>query len=261
MEHMGAKYHYPNLTALMIFHHEWAAVETCLRSFKKFYPDGQIILGRDSLTPYVHENIKYLNPELLSKNDAMEKMIELNFDSRSLLEISNAEKFQIVSKQMDRMRECAEKSQNEYILALEYDALVRGKIKVFDGVDLETLSINLYSAELINLIESITHRKVNFLGWGFVVGVVSRSAVFEATKWFENNRDVMMDLISIDSNFVYLDFLMPILVFLSGGNVEDNGLTIECNRDRFWRYRKNPLLHQYRGGKVNKRFHRKYTKF
>jgi len=157
------------------------------------------------------------------------------------------------------MKECATRSKNEFILALEYDALVRGKIKVFSGVDLETLSANHYPITLIHAVERICQHKVNFLGWGFVVGVVKTSAIIKAAIWLEDNLEVMRRLVDLDPNFVFLDFLMPILIFLSGGHVEDNGLTVECSRDRFWRYRKAPLLHQYRGKKVSESFHRKYT--
>jgi len=75
---VSAAFTYPNLTALMIFHHEWSAVEVSLKSFRKFYPNGQIILARDSLNPYIPDKLKYLNPELLSKNDAMETMHEFH---------------------------------------------------------------------------------------------------------------------------------------------------------------------------------------
>lgn len=256
---MSAAFTFPNLTALMIFHHEWEAVEVCLKSFRKFYPDGQIMLARDSLNPYIPDNLRYLNPEILSKNDAMEAMHEFHFDSRSLFELPTEQRLQIVMKQINRMKECATRSKNDFILALEYDALVRGKVRVYSGVDLETLSANRYSPNLIHTVESLCQRKVSFFGWGFVVGIVRTSAIIKAAVWLEDNLEVMKHLVELEPNFVFLDFLMPMLIFLSGGNVEDNGLTVECSRDRFWRYRKAPLLHQYRGRKVSKLFHHRYT--
>jgi len=255
---MSDLYTYPNLTALMIFHHEWNAIEVCLKSFKKFYPDGQIILARDTLIPFLPPELKYLDPELLDQNDAMNKIAELSFDSRPYQDLSISERLEAVSKQVSRVKEAALKSQNEHVLFLEYDALVRGKVKVFDGIDLETLSVNLYPANLVKQIEIISERKMNFFGWGFVVGVASKVSLLNAANWFENNLEVMKNLIELFPDLIVLDFLMPILVHLSGGNVADNQLTSECSRDRFWRWRKTPLLHQYRGSKVSQRYHRKF---
>ena len=255
---MSNSYTYPNLTALMIFHHEWNAIEVCLKSFKKSYPDGQIILARDTLTPFLPIQLQYLNPELLGQNDAMNKIAELSFDSRTYLDLSIIERMDIVSKQIRRVKEAALKSRNENILFLEYDALVRAKVRVFDGVDLETLSANLYPADLIRYIETVSQRKIDFSGWGFVVGVASKASLLNAATWFDNNVEVMKNLLNLYPDFIVLDFLMPILVHLSGGNVADNRLTTECSRDQFWRWRKTPLLHQYRGAKVSKRYHRKF---
>ena len=242
-----SRFFYPDLTAMMIFHHEWDAVESCLSRFKKFYPSGEILLVRDSFTPYTPKKLEYLSPILTSKNDAMDKIIEFAFDKRPLTDMSVEERFKIVTKQVMRVEECARLATKDYLLALEYDAVVRKKVPVFHGVDLETLEVNSYSTDFIQLIQTISGKKVNFKGWGFVVGVAKRSALLEAAKWFRSNEVTAKMLTDIEPRMIFLDFLLPILVHLSGGNVANNKLTTECSRDKYWRLRKSPLLHQFRG--------------
>jgi len=252
------EFSYPELSAFMIFHHEWEAVENCLNSFRKYYPVGEILLARDTFAPYVPRNLQRFSPVLLSRNDAMDKITEFIFDRRSVAELSLSERFEIATKQILRLQESAKLATNEYILALEYDAVIRGRVPVYRGVDLETLEANPYSEDFITLIESISRRKMTIHGWGYVVGVARRSALLKASEWFFENENVVKKLLDFDSRMIFLDFLTPVIVHLSGGVVANNHLTVECTRDKFWFFRRAPLLHQFRGkyskGRIRKWF-------
>jgi hypothetical protein len=236
---------YPSLTALMITHHEWTKVEECLSSFRKYYPDGQILLARDVLTPYVPQNLKKFQPTLVSRYNTMEKILEFSWDDRDLVELKLEERMLIVEQNIYRLFETATLSHNEYILALEYDARVRGRVPVFSDTDIESLEVNPYPSEFLNQIKLLSNKEFPIKGWGFVVGTVSRTSLLRAHDWCQKNQDKLTELTESDPRMVVLDFLLPILVHISGGVVSNHGLTTECLRDKFWRFRRTPLLHQY----------------
>ena len=251
------KFSFPNLTAVMIFHHEWFDVYRCLSEFKKFYPNGQVILARDSLKPIIPNFLEEFDPIAMESYECMQKLVELNWNLEKAADIPLEVRYEIANLQLKRLFEAASLSVNEHLLALEYDAHIRRKIPIYFGVDVESLEINPYKGELLEFVENLSGKKFPLVGYGFVVGTFSRSSAINAYTWFLKNKPNVMKLLELDYRLVYLDCLFPIFAHLGGASVANNDLTSECKRDKLWKFRKTPLVHQFRSKKLE---HRDYAK-
>lgn len=241
------EFSYPDLTAMMIFHHEWFDVHRCLKEFRSFYPSSEIILARDSLKPIVPDFLKEFSPILLKSYNCMQTLVELNWNFETCRNIPIEERVKIIRLQLERLHAAAIISKNEYILALEYDAHIRGKIPVFRGVDVESSSVNKIDKNVLDFINAVSANRFPLDGYGFVVGTFSRQSAINTFNWYNNNSDLVKELALIEPRLIYLDCLFPILAHVSGAIIANHSLTVECKRDRFWRFKKTPLVHQYKG--------------
>ena len=248
--------YYPDLTAIMIFHHEWFDVRRCLKEFRSFYPGSEIILARDSLKPITPNFLEEFSPILLKSYNCMQTLVELNWNFETCLDIPIDERVKIIGLQLERLHAAAIISKNDYLLALEYDAHIRAKVPVFSGVDVESSSVNKIDKNVIDFINGISATNFPLDGYGFVVGTFSRQSAINAFNWYNENSNLVKELALMEPRLVYLDCLFPILAHVSGALVANNGLTVECKRDRFWRFKKTPLVHQYRAKNLE---HREYA--
>jgi len=248
--------YYPELTAVMIFHHEWFDVYRCLKEFRTFYPNSEIILARDSLKPVLPVFLEEFSPTLLNSYNCMQTLIELNWNFETCNNIILEERVKIIGLQLERLYSAAIISKNEHLLALEYDAHIRAKVPVIRGVDVESSSVNKIDINVIDFINSISANNFPLNGYGFVVGTFSKQSAIKAFNWYNENINLVKELASIEPRLVYLDCLFPIFAHVSGSVVANNKLTVECKRDRLWRFKKTPLVHQYRGKKFE---HRDYA--
>jgi len=246
--------YFPDLSACIIFYDEWEQVEACIRSFKRFYPDGQVILARDTLPPKLPDNLRKFNCSLVPQNGSMGYLVDLARQNKSLDDLNLKQRLKIINSQIQKLQDISRVNKSGHILFLEYDSYVRRKVPVFFDSDIETIEANKFSVDFVALVEKITCRKLPFSGWGFVTGTVNSNSLRDALLWYKVNRKIVSKIATYEPKLVVLDFLVPILVHLSGGKVGNNNLTTECYRDKFWRWRGTPLLHQYRAEKRKYRF-------
>lgn len=241
--HPGAA---PQVTGLIIFHHEWDAVFRLISEFLDVYPGASILLARDTLTPRPPKGRRL--GELVSflpARSCMQALVDLNWDSLPPATLSIEERLKVVNCHIARMRDAGSNSSTDYILALEHDASIRRRVEVIKNSDVDALDVNPYPSEVLEWVEQISGTAFPLEGWGFVVGTVSKRSCLGVAEWSACNQQTLNDLVSLDARAVYLDFLWPILTHLAGGRVVNSGQVTECNRDKFWRFRNTPLLHQY----------------
>ena len=239
-----ANYEFVELTALVIFHHEWKAIHECLSGFRKFYPDGKVLLARDGLDPVIPKILEEFSPSCLKTFSPMQELVELNWNLQSIEDLTIEKLERIFDMQIQRMFHAAMASDTEFLLALEWDATVRGRVPVNRNIDLEILEVNPLTQEFKLDLEIMSGRKVEFDGWGFVVGTIRRDAILEAENWLRENRVTLVQFLAKWPKIVYLDLLIPVLFHFAGLKIGNSGFTTECKRDRFWRFRRSPLLHQ-----------------
>lgn len=249
VSNLTRKYFFPTVTACIIFHDEWVQVESCINSFRRYYKQSQVILARDTLPPEIPDSLQRFNCSLVPENRSMEYLFEIIRSNKSFVELSLKQRVEIIDSQIRKLQDVSLANKSDYILFLEYDSYVRRKVPVYFDTDIETLEVNKFSSDFVNLVEKITSTKMSFGGWGFVTGVVKSDALRDALVWYQRNKRVIETVASYEPRMMVLDFLTPLLIHFSGGKVGNHNLTTECNRDKLWRLRKTPLLHQYRGDK------------
>lgn len=230
----------------MLFHHEWLAVRKSLESVIKYYPNCQIILGRDELEPETNDELKSINYEYIETRSCMEKFVLLNKTGNGLKDFTVEDLFEILQCHVARAYDVAMKSKHDFILFLEPDGYMKYKHSPNLALDMETLTANPYNQNVIDFVNKISANKLSINGWGFVVGFVKKEAILRMQTWFNQNHSSIKYLLEIDRRFAYMDFSFPLLAHMSHSRVEKSKKIVECNRSKFWRYSRKPLLHQFK---------------
>jgi len=237
---------YPEMDAVIIFHHEWEALNEAAQSFRKNYDKGELLIARDTLPVERKATLDSLGAKYLPTFSTTQFFIDLKFANRELNLISQVEFLGKINQDINRMDQVVYNSQSEYILFMEADSLVRGRVAINENYDMDTLIANPYPPNLLNLVEEVSGRKLPVNGWGFVTGYVKRSSLESSLRWAENNSETLIKIFECDPRFTYLDHFLPILFHIAGFRIFNSGQVGECLRDKRWERKKYTLLHQYR---------------
>lgn len=235
-----------SISVFMLFHHEWNALIRSLDSVKKYYPDAQFILGRDTLEFRRRDLVADYSPAVVETRSCMQKFLDHAYNLEGSQDFSLSEVVETVQCHVSRLKDVASHAEFENILCLEPDGFMRFKSQPRSDLDLDSLEANPYPNEILDLIREISGEPLPISGWGFVVGWTNKSCLNKIAAWCEINKDVLMKFAEIDHRFAYMDYSIPLLAHLSGSRVGNSNQVVECNRTRFWRLTRKPLLHQYK---------------
>jgi len=239
---------YPDsVDALIIFHHEWEALEFAARSFKNFYPEGSVFIARDTLPVETRSSLDELDCTYLPTYRTTQLFIDLRNEKRELDSLTILEFREKISNDLGRISSFLKASKANYLLFMEADSLVLKKFQISSEVDMDSLDANKYPRKFLKKVNFLSGRRFPLKGWGFVTGYVKSSTLRETIDWCEENNEVLVDLFLEDKRFSYLDHFLPIVVHLAGGNVGNLKQVGECLRDKNWDSNQRfALLHQYR---------------
>jgi hypothetical protein len=237
---------YPPLDALIIFHHEWESLESAARSFRLHYPNGQLLIARDTLPIEKKDFLEELGSRYIQSYSTTEFFLNLRNSGRGVGSISNQEFLSKIDQDLKRITEAVSTSNSEFLLFMEADSLVLGKVKVDSRFAMDTLSANKYSKSLLSFLRQVTGKRMPVKGWGFVTGVVRVSSLVQSIEWAHRNQKILLEVFNKDKRFVYLDHFLPVLFHLAGEAIYESGQVGECLRDPNWEKKKYTLLHQYR---------------
>lgn len=246
----------PSLDAVVIFHDEWDDTERLRNEFLTYHPsrnfyyaiDGNdyppSLMGRRGVSIDRIDAMQLIYDQAAAHSPSSQK-------SAAALEKENLE---ILRLQIQRLASIADKVDSEFILFLEPDSKIRGHVSTCDPFDMTTVMPNLYEESFRSRLQLLSSSNVPApKGWGFVTDVLRTSALSKSVNWARGKgASVLEDLVIQDSRMRVLDFLAPVIFYLSGNSVGQSTQTLECNRNRLWMFRRSPLLHQFRGN--HKRF-------
>jgi len=208
---------------------------------------NQVIIARDSIDIDDYNYFGEFNPVYLPTQNCMEIFYErhrLLEPDKNLFTIEKS--LEIINCYVLRLHYLSEISENENILCLEPDTLVRGQVKFSSEIGLECLTVNKYDENLISFINNEADRIFPLEGWGFCVGMITRTAIDKIFKWTLKNQETLVELLQIDNRLENIDHGIPILAFLAGANVKKTRQITEVNRDRFWRLNRKVIVHQFK---------------
>jgi hypothetical protein len=234
------------ISVFMLFHHEWNALIRSLESVEKFYPDAQVILGRDTLEFSRYDLVERFNPVVIESRSCMQKFLDYSYNLEGSQHFSSKEVLETVLCHVQRLKDVAEVASFENILCLEPDGFMRFKSEPSLDMDLDSLEANKYPQEILGAILEVSGRPLPISGWGFVVGWTNKNCLLKISAWCDSNQELLKKFAEIDHRFAYMDYSIPILAHLSGSKVGNSKQVEECNRNRFWRLSRKPLLHQHK---------------
>jgi hypothetical protein len=230
----------------MIFHNEWLAARSAIESAVEHNEIQDVIIARDSKPIDDLAYFKHFNPNYLDTSSCMELFYRPKNHLGERPEISLTESLEIINCYVKRLESAARSTNSKEILCLEPDSLVRGPVKLSSGVDLECLTVNKYSKELVDFVNQLSKSVITIDGWGFCVGLVSRDCLIGIASFVSDNQSLISKLLKVDGRIVNIDHGLPILAHLAGFSVSKSKSITEVGRNRFWRFNRKPIVHQFK---------------
>lgn len=230
----------------MIFHDEWLAAKKAISSATRHNEVNEVIIARDSKPINDLQYFEEFNPIYLDTSSCMEIFYRPKNEFGERPKISFSESLATVNCYVKRLENVAMASTATEILCLEPDSLIRGAVKLKSKTDLECLTVNKYSKALIDHVNLISKIDIPIDGWGFCVGLVSKSCLLGIASFVEKNQPLISEMIKLDQKLINIDHGLPIFAHLAGFSVSKSGAITEVGRNRFWRLNRKPIVHQYK---------------
>lgn len=237
---------HPNMDAIIIFHHEWESLRIAALSFKQHYPEGKLLIARDTLALEKKPYLDALGALYVRTYSTTQFFIDLKHEGRKLSSVTDKEFLGKITQDISRLEEAAMLATSEYLICMEADSLVRGRVAVNPKFHMDTLVANPYTRHFRKLVSELSGTNFPIEGWGFVTGYVNRDALTRSLDWAKLNLGVLIRLFNEDQRFLYLDHFLPVLFHLAGESIYHSGQVGECLRDPKWQSKDYTLLHQYR---------------
>lgn len=239
------------LDAVIIFHDEWEDVARLCVEFRKYHPKGIVHLAIDGNN--YPSKIPCSRATLLPRIDPMQALHDqLNRkeptsdgDPSSF----SSENLRIMWHQIQRLDEIRRASTSDFIVFLEYDSKIRGRVRSCAPFDVATVMPNKYEQIFISMLKEMSDSEEEPPeGWGFVTDVLRTESLRKAVDWAKQDGvEKLRSLVYEYPGMAVMDFLVPVLFYLSGQSVGKSTQTTECNRSTFWMFGSTPLVHQFRG--------------
>jgi hypothetical protein len=225
------------------------AIDYSISELLKVYPDIPIYLVSDGGLDfsYLTKNIKNFSFEL--GKDTMSETFSITGDPQ----FGNFKDFdkQFIIKNcaltlIERLKKCINFCKTEYILMMDPDTLVRGQLTIPDGVKLLGSKVNIGTPDEFKKVLSEVDGSKVIDTWGATPAIFHSETFLKSAKLIENNIE-LLDKLSMSFYAIYAhDVLLPTLFALIGEEETYNPDIIECHRDHDWKFKNNPLVHQFR---------------
>jgi hypothetical protein len=147
---------------------------------------------------------------------------------------------------LDRIAQAIDYCKTEYILIMEPDVLVRGKLSVPQGAKVTGSLINeLDFPELHSELRSHP-RGVAVTRYGATPTIIESAAFMQVRDYFLKRPGAVRRLSAACHIMASYDVLLPVAFALLGHREVFNPEIVECLRDPDWERSGKPLVHQYR---------------
>lgn len=222
---------------------EKRAVDNSIKELRKYYPDSPIYLVSDGGLDFTYLTKKYKNIKVSLEEDTMSdtfKITDVNFRDQV-----HQKSIKICVKSLlRRLQSAIEFCNTDYILMMDPDALVRGKLTIPDDVKLLGSKINRGFPEGIKNILSSIDGAIVIDSWGATPAIFESKSFVRAISKLTDN---LLDRFTNEFYAIYAhDVLLPLLFALIGEEEQYNPDITECNRDHSWKTNNKPLVHQYK---------------
>lgn len=229
---------------------EKAAVDYSLGVLFEIYPDIPVYLVSDGGADYSDIGQKWngrgFNISTSTEEDSR-SIIPLHAHRPDFHEASLQEKIdKSVTTFLDRVRRSIEYCNKEFMLVMEPDVLVRGKLSNPMGHKLLGSRINVGMSREIREIVNAYPGSVDVDCWGVTPAIFESESFMKVYDTITADPGLIRRLHRADSQFANYDFMFAVLFALVGIEESYNPEIVECFRDHSWESSWHPLVHQYR---------------
>ena len=230
---------------------EKEAIDNSIKVLRKHYPDSPVYLFSEDLDfKYLEDT--YNNLKTSVEDDTLSPLLSMDGDYN--LGIYREEKYQKLINTsawaiLNRLDIAIKYFNSDYVVMCDPDTLVRGKLNIPENSKVLGSKLNILPPEFKkfqDVLRSLGSHVHIIDSWG------ATPAVFE-TKTFLKGLDILksdkqiLNRLSMEYPHVYAhDLLIPIVFSLVGEEEVFNPDIVECFRDPNWRFKPQPLVHQYK---------------
>lgn len=221
------------------------AVENSLSELRKHYPDNPIYLVSDGGSDFNYLKDSYDNLFVSLEEDTMSSTFNIT-DQNWREEVHQNAIRQATYAVLNRLERAIEYCQTDYILMMDPDALVRGKLNIPEGVKLLGSRVNTgLPVELQVALSRIPGAKV-INCWGATPALFETKTFMDSWSRLKSSPEVMDAFIDSFYAIYAHDVLLPLIFALVGEEETFNPDIVECNRNPNWRNTTQPLVHQFK---------------
>jgi hypothetical protein len=240
-----------NLGIFYTCYTEKNAVENSLKKLYEIYNNIPVYLVSDGGSDY-----EFLYE--IFKNKKLKVKTETSSDRANIVVIDRTKNFysienknimlNIIKDFIRRIDEAIDFCNTKFMLIIEPDVLVRGKLNIPDDCILMTNNVNKVITPISRgLIKFFSKRKEAKIPKLYGMPIIFNTIEFKKIiKILNDEPDLLEQIYMIEPHFAYYDKMFEILFSLIGINGTKNNDVTECFRDKDWRTNGKPLIHQYR---------------
>jgi len=234
-----------NMGVFFTCYTEVEAVDFSIDKLYQIYPEIKVLLVSDGGSDYSHLSKKY--PLLRATRD---------YDSRGFVPYIKKENFlepamqeQIVSSALEFLRRISlamDYCDRQYLLIMEPDALVRGKLSMPKNAHVTGSLVNELPFPDLQKVLLSYPRGIEVPRYGATPTILKRDTFREVYQFVLDHPDVIGKLSRACHTFANYDILIPVVFALLGYQETFDPQIIECLRDPAWETSGRPLVHQFR---------------
>lgn len=223
---------------------ETTAVYHSIQQFISFYPDSPIFLVSESDEDFsfVHSSVKRAYIERGA--DTMffyNEITDQNFRARRFQELVYTASVTFMNRVLDAIEFC----QTDYLLLMDPDTLVRGKLNIPEGAVLLGSRINHgFPQQLKDVLASVPGAIV-IDSWGATPAIIHCNTFKQAYQKLYDSQ-ILKDFVKAFYAIFAHDVILPLLFALVGKEETFNPDIIECKRHPGWEQSRCPLVHQFK---------------
>jgi len=225
---------------------ELEATRISLNHLKSVYPDIKIRLFTES-----NINFSFLEKEISglktsSVEDTMSDYLGITFENYLSDKDQNSIKRASLAV-INRLIESFDYLDSEYVLMMDPDAIVRGKLNIPDKVGLLGCRINthIWALEKLNNV-LLQNGGVKITAWGATPAIFNVELFKMGVDKLLNTPNLLEDLCKSFYWFCAHDILLASIFSLIGYEETFNPELLQCQSVENWRNHNHPLLHQFR---------------
>ena len=226
---------------------EYEAVEHSLDVLYSIYPEVPVYLISDGGSDYSKLSGKFKNAEFLLEYDSRGMVPKINSTNWLEPEMQGIMKDSIETF-LERVKRAIEHCKKPYLLIMEPDVLVRGRLSIEEDVDLLGSRVNHYhwAKDRVNLVLDRIPGSIHVSHYGATPAIFKSESFMRVYDFFKSNPSYIDEFCKIDSNFSNYDILITVMFAALGYDETPNPDLTECLRNPSWGSSPHPLLHQFR---------------